>query len=318
MAPKGAESGGRTAGPSTSGEGGAGDGAQGPSPEKHGSATAGQEGVCLRTVSKVQGGLQGAGGWMGGVWLSCDLHVTTSSHVHKYVCPSPWPHPQVLCEVHRLNSTADKLKQFIDYFLSVVMETNPTLLAGMPSLQHNTGVQPQILTTAGKSEVSVTRTEEGNTASVLTSFMHTHPSTHPSLPSSPPIPIPTPHPHPSPPPAVATGGGVTGARLPAPPALCHHPPQPGSRQRPRLTRPSDGERAGPRWGRVPSRAVTTLIYTCVYLLTVCGPNGVHVCAVCTVLYRCACAGVSDTSVVFMNDAAAPSQVDWTHARACGA
>ena len=155
---------------------------------------------------------------MGGVWLSCDLHVTTSSHVHKYVCPSPWTHPQVLCEVHRLNSTADKLKQFIDYFLSVVMETNPTLLAGMPSLQHNTGVQPQILTTAGKSEVSVTRTEEGNTASVLTSFMHTHPSSlpiptphpHPSPslplipthphphPSSPPIPIPTPHPHPSP------------------------------------------------------------------------------------------------------------------------
>ena len=47
-------------------------------------------------------------------------------------------------------------------------------------------------------------------------------------------------------------------------------------------------------------------------------TGVHVCAVCTVLYRCACAGVSDTSVVFMNDAAAPSQMDWTHARACGA
>ena len=45
------------------------------------------------------------------------------------------------------------MKQFIDYFLSVVMETSPSLLEGMPSLQHSTGVQPHILAAAGKSEV---------------------------------------------------------------------------------------------------------------------------------------------------------------------
>ena len=45
------------------------------------------------------------------------------------------------------------MKQFIDYFLSVVMETSHSLLEGMPSLQHSTGVQPHILTAAGKSEV---------------------------------------------------------------------------------------------------------------------------------------------------------------------
>ena len=33
------------------------------------------------------------------------------------------------------------------------METNPSLLEGLPSLQHNTGVQPHILAAAGKSEV---------------------------------------------------------------------------------------------------------------------------------------------------------------------
>ena len=38
---------------------------------------------------------------------------------------------------------------------------------------------------------------------------------------------------------------------------------------------------------------------CMCVLYVLYCTGVHVCVVCTVLYRCACVGVSDTSVVFM-------------------
>ena len=103
---------------------------------------------------------------------------TIITHLHTTVdiWYLPLGHPlQVLLEVHRLNSTVDKLKQFVDFFLSVVMETNPSLLEGMPSLQHSTGVQPHILAAAGRSEV---RGGGGTEGSAVAPLLPTLPDTH--------------------------------------------------------------------------------------------------------------------------------------------
>ena len=70
MAPKGEEPGDRAACLSTGGKGGVSDRAQEASPTEHGGAAFGAEGVLVRALSKVQGCLQGAGGW--GLWC----HVT--------------------------------------------------------------------------------------------------------------------------------------------------------------------------------------------------------------------------------------------------
>jgi chromosome segregation ATPase len=62
---------------------------------------------------------------------------------------------QILQEIYRLNSAGDKLKQFIDMFLVVILEKSPVLLQDMPrSLgQYNTGVRPHVLATASKSDL---------------------------------------------------------------------------------------------------------------------------------------------------------------------
>ena len=104
--------------------------------------------------------------------LTCRHPHPTHPHVSAPSCTSRHPahalscvtaahtvlctHVQILQEIYRLNSAGDKLKQFIDMFLVVILEKSPVLLQDMPrSLgQYNTGVRPHVLATASKSDVS--------------------------------------------------------------------------------------------------------------------------------------------------------------------
>ena len=64
---------------------------------------------------------------------------------------------QIEEELFRLNSIADRLSQFIDKVLAVVLKSNChcLILEDMPTLQRNTGIRPQLLSMATKAEVTI-------------------------------------------------------------------------------------------------------------------------------------------------------------------